>query len=104
MKDSACASGDGQALVEVEGQIVRELQQAEAAARAEGNDKIASYLRRATAEVDGARGQRHPRALDRKRMAMARLAEALWGDLVEELPSEGLEPGRPGPRRGGRWY
>jgi hypothetical protein len=103
--DMACASGDGQALVEVEGLIVRELQQAEGAARAEGNDKIAGYLRRASAEMEGARGQRHPRALDRKRMAMARLAEALWGDLVEELPGEGLEPGRPGaPRRAGRWY
>ena len=102
--DSACASGDGRALVEVEGLIVRELQEAAAAARAEGNEKIAGYLRRASAEVEAARGQRHPRALDRKRMAMARLAEALWGDLVEELPAEGLDPGRPGPRRGGRWY
>ena len=83
--------------------ILRLLDQGEDAARAEGNDRIAGFLRRAASEIQPLHGRRQAPALDRKRTAMARLAEALWGDLVEELPRDGLETGRPR-RKVGPWY
>ena len=101
--DAAVASGDGEALDGVEQRILRELDRGEDAARAEGNDRIAGFLRRAASELQAVRGRRQPPALDRKRIALARLAEALWGDLVQELPSEGIESDRPR-RRMGTWY
>lgn len=101
--DTAVARGDGAALDDVEDRILRLLDQGEDAARAEGNDRIAGFLRRAASEIQPLHGRRQPPALDRKRTAMARLAEALWGDLVEELPRDGLETGRPR-RKVGPWY
>lgn len=101
--DSAVASGDGAGLDEVEDRMLALLDQGEDAARAERNDRIAGILHRASAEIQAVHGRRQPPALDRKRIAMARLAEALWGDLVEELPAAGIDPDRPR-RKMGRWY
>jgi hypothetical protein len=101
--DAAVAGGDGAALDEVEERILHVLDQGEDSARAERNERIAGFLHRAAAEIQAVRGRRQPPALDRKRIALARLAEALWGDLVEDLPREGIDADRPR-RRVGPWY
>jgi hypothetical protein len=88
--DAACVRRSAPRALEVEREIVAALDEADRAARAERNGRISGYLRRALGELQAARGRTDAMSLDRKRSAVAGLAESLWNDLVQDLDATPL--------------
>jgi concanavalin A-like lectin/glucanase superfamily protein len=112
--DAACVRRSARAVLEVEAQAFEALDGAERAARAERNQRISGFIRRALGELQGCRGRTDAMSLDRKRSALSGLSEALWTDLVQDLDAAPLEAdddrrdgrsARGGDvRRAGPWY
>jgi hypothetical protein len=83
--DAACLRRSGRAALAVEARALALVDEAERAARAERNGRLAGYLRRAGQELQGVRGQVDASSLDRRRSALGSLAESIWGDLATDL-------------------
>jgi hypothetical protein len=86
--DEACLRRSVKAVLAVEARALALLDEAERAARAERNGRLSGYLRRAGQELQGVRGQVDAASLDRRRSALASLAESIWGDLATDLDDE----------------
>jgi hypothetical protein len=94
--DAAAARRDAGRILRVEERALETLAEAEREARRErGGGPLANQLRRVAGELERARGAVDALSLDRKRSALAGLAESLWNDLAEELDRE---PVREDPR------
>ncbi|MGC3996804.1 MAG: LamG domain-containing protein [Anaeromyxobacter sp.] len=89
---------------ELEGRILKALEEAERDARADRNLRVAGYVRRAAADLREAKGELDAMSLDRKRSALHGLSEALWNDLVEDVDGLPFEDPRVHGRSRGRWY
>ncbi|BDG05380.1 LamG domain-containing protein [Anaeromyxobacter oryzae] len=99
--DAACVRRSGRSVLEAEAQVFQALEDADRAARAERNQRISGYLRRALGELQAARNRTDAMSLDRKRSALSGLSESLWNDLVQDLDATPLGDDRYDDRRGG---